>query len=91
MVFQIVTFVELHVERGGHMSNILYCYLAGPIAGCNRAEANDWRAFVSERLPPGIVGGSPLRCEPLIGRGYKLAHDDARFLTPQTISPNKII
>ncbi len=64
----------------------LYIYLAGPIAGCNKSEANDWRKFVCEKLPNGIIGVSPLRCEPLIGKRYKLAYDDPRFGTPKAIA-----
>ena len=40
-------------------------YLAGPIAECDFQEANVWRGDVQKQLPPGIVGISPLRCEPL--------------------------
>ena len=40
----------------------MHIYLAGPIAGCNKSEANDWRAFVCGKFPPGVVGVSPLRC-----------------------------
>ena len=68
------------------MSEQIRVYLAGPIAGCNKSEANDWRAFVCGKLPPGVVGVSPLRCEPLIGRRYKLAYDDPRFGTPKAIA-----
>ena len=64
----------------------LFIYLAGPIAGCNKSEANDWREFVCKKLPAGVKGVSPLRCEPLIGRRYKLSHDDPRFGTPKAIS-----
>ena len=42
-----------------------YIYLAGPIAGLTEVEAIEWRGWVRERLPHGIVGISPLRCEPL--------------------------
>ncbi len=65
----------------------IFVYLAGPIAGCNKGEANDWRAYVSQQLQPsGIVGVSPLRCEPLIGRKYKLSYDDPRFGIPKAIA-----
>ena len=63
-----------------------YIYLAGPIAGCDKGEANDWRNGVCERLVDGIVGISPLRCEPLIGDKYELAYNDKRFGTPMAIS-----
>src|SRR3990167_258093 len=65
---------------------MLYVYLAGPIAGCDKKEANDWRDWVRARLPWGIVGVSPLRCEPLIGKRYKLQYDDPRFGTPKAIA-----
>ena len=42
-----------------------YIYLAGPIAGLTEEEATEWRAEVRENLPHGIIGISPLRCEPL--------------------------
>ena len=42
-----------------------YIYLAGPIAGLNEQEATEWRKGVVDTLPHGIVGISPLRCEPL--------------------------
>ena len=42
-----------------------YIYLAGPIAGCTEEEATGWRDYVVSMLPHGIVGISPLRCEPL--------------------------
>ena len=42
-----------------------YIYLAGPIAGLTDVEATEWRGWVKERLRYGIVGISPLRCEPL--------------------------
>ena len=47
------------------MSNKKFIYLAGPIAGCTQEEANEWREYVRSMLPHGIVGISPLRCEPL--------------------------
>ncbi len=43
---------------------MIFVYLAGPIAGCTVMEAKDWRAYVSRLFLPGIVGVSPLRCEP---------------------------
>ena len=42
-----------------------YVYLAGPIAGCTEEEATEWREYVCTYFPHGIVGISPLRCEPL--------------------------
>ena len=42
-----------------------YIYLAGPIAGCTQEEATEWREYICTFFPHGIVGISPLRCEPL--------------------------
>ena len=43
-----------------------YIYLAGPIAGCTEEEATSWREYVcTVCYPHGIIGISPLRCEPL--------------------------
>lgn len=64
-----------------------YVYLAGPIAGKSKAQANNWRSEISARLRPhGIIGISPLRCEPLVGRKYKLNYDDPRFGTQNAIN-----
>jgi|CXWL01.1.fsa_nt_gi nucleoside 2-deoxyribosyltransferase len=63
-----------------------FIYLAGPILGCNRAQANDWRIDVAMKLKEhGIVGISPLRCEPLVGERYGFGNDDPRFGTPEAI------
>lgn len=62
-------------------------YLAGPILDCTAGEANDWRNAVKTRLADhGIVGISPLRCEPLRGERYAVEYADARFGTPRAIS-----
>lgn len=84
------------------MSRILKTvYLAGPIAGCTDGEANDWRRLIIEQLRPyGVIGISPLRCEPLHGKTYASAVDflpdakrervDERFGTARAIaSKNK--
>ena len=62
-------------------------YLAGPIGGCGKKEANDWRNDITTKLAEhNIKGISPLRCEPLIGRKYKkTGYDDICFGTPQAI------
>ena len=66
-------------------------YLAGPIAGCDRGEANDWRAEVSKVLRDhGIRGISPLRCEPLIGDRYGTHFEDPRFGTPRAIASKNL-
>ena len=59
--------------------------LAGPIAGCNENEANDWRSFVQENLNRNIVGISPLRCEP-ISENHYTSGTDSRFNTPKAIA-----
>ena len=67
-------------------------YLAGPIAGCDRGEANLWRHDVSFRLKDhGIVGISPLRCEPLIGERYGVGYDDPRFGSSRAIASKNFL
>ena len=58
------------------MSNKKFIYLAGPVAGCTVDEANEWREEIRSRLPHGIVGISPLRCEPL-KEGMKYTEEGA--------------
>lgn len=70
-----------------------HVYLAGPILGRTRSEANDWRDSFSFRLRDlGIVGVSPLRCEPLVGEWYgQNEYEDPRFGTARAIaSKNKL-
>lgn len=66
----------------------MYLYLAGPILGCTKGEANDWRGFVTDKLKPyGITCVSPLRCEPLVGEKYQMTYEkDPRFGTARAIS-----
>jgi len=65
-----------------------YVYLAGPIMGCTEGEAKDWRKFVADKIAPyGIVGVSPLRCEPIVGERYNLTYDtDPKFGAPRAIA-----
>lgn len=64
-----------------------FVYLAGPILGCTGPEANDWRHDVDEDLfQHGIVGISPLRCEPLIGDRYGHGTPDPRFGVARAIA-----
>ncbi len=72
-----------------------FVYLAGPIAGTTRSEANDWRKEVQDAFIDGIIGISPLRCEPLIKERYDDAmafaegsgqYQDKRFGTPDAIA-----
>ena len=62
-------------------------YLAGPIAGCNEAQAKNWRASVHVALQGyGMRGMSPLRCEPsTIGDRYQLTYDEELYGTAQAI------
>ncbi|HCA51619.1 MAG TPA: hypothetical protein DEP24_00910 [Mycobacterium sp.] len=78
-----------------------YVYLAGPILGCTKGEANDWRKYVDDRvskrlditMPPEmdcwvrskIRGISPLRCEPIVGEVYTAIYDDPKFGTAKAI------
>lgn len=66
-------------------------YLAGPIMGCTKGEANDWRSYASARLASvGITGISPLRCEPLIGERYGATYNDPRFGVARAIAAKNI-
>lgn len=66
-------------------------YLAGPIGGCDRFEANEWRKFAaSELFGHGIRGISPLRCEPLIGERYSTSYPDPKFGTPRAIASKNL-
>lgn len=66
-----------------------HVYLAGPIVGCNKAEANDWRKSVDLELmresKDRIRGISPLRCEPIVGERYLLNYEDPKFGTARAI------
>ena len=68
-------------------------YLAGPIFGMNAAEANNWREEFRTRLGDiGIIGVSPLRCEPLRGDRYGLGDlTDPRFGTPEAIAAKNFL
>lgn len=62
-------------------------YLAGPVMGCTKGEANDWRIDFAERLAhDDICGVSPLRCEPLIGERYTMEYTDPKFGTARAIA-----
>lgn len=68
------------------MSSKATLYLAGPIQDCTNEEANDWRKEVGNELEPhNIIGVSPLRCEPLVGKRYSAQYADPRFGTPRAI------
>ena len=70
-----------------------HVYLAGPILGRTKSEANDWRDAFSLRLENiGVIGVSPLRCEPLVGEWYgQNEYEDPRFGTARAIaSKNKL-
>lgn len=64
-----------------------YIYLAGPILGCNKSEANDWRMDMCSRFVEyNIVGISPLRCEPIVGERYGTEYADPLFGTARAIA-----
>lgn len=61
-------------------------YLAGPIYGQTVGQANNWRKdFAAKLAEHGIVGISPLRCEPLVGETYDLSYVDPCFGQPKSI------
>lgn len=72
-------------------------YLAGPINGCTKKEANEWRnKFIKRLRKIGIAGVSPLRCEPLKGakryggcetdgKPVNETYSDPRFGVPKAI------
>ncbi len=67
-------------------------YLAGPILHCTADEANDWRHAVADDLKAnyGIIGISPLRCEPLLGDTYETDYADPKFGTPKAIASKNV-
>ncbi len=66
-------------------------YLAGPIMGCTKTEANDWRIEFAKQLAfSDIRGVSPLRCEPLIGERYSLGHQCPKFGTAKAIGSKNV-
>jgi nucleoside 2-deoxyribosyltransferase len=66
-------------------------YLAGPIEGCTKGEANDWRIDAINHLACyGIAGISPLRCEPIIGERYNIEHVDPKFGTARAIGSKNV-
>lgn len=67
-------------------------YLAGPVAGCDKGEANDWRHYVDSCLEGSRIRGiSPLRCEPLIGDRYGVSYENPRFGTPRAIASKNML
>jgi nucleoside 2-deoxyribosyltransferase len=66
-------------------------YLAGPIVNCDTAEAHEWRVGVTKRIREhGIIGISPLRCEPPVNGRYDLGYTDDRFGTARAISSKNL-
>lgn len=69
--------------------SIASIYLAGPIMGCDKGEANDWRRYVDDELikktDGRLRGISPLRCEPLVGERYTAVYADPKFGTARAI------
>lgn len=69
-----------------------FVYLAGPITGCTMGEAREWRAEVALELSNfGIIGISPLRCEPIVEDArYGLSYPDPKFGTAQAIGSKNL-
>lgn len=66
-------------------------YLAGPIMGCTKTEAKDWRYDFDRRLADhDIRGVSPLRCEPLVGERYEMQYLDPKFGTNRAIGAKNL-
>lgn len=68
-------------------------YLAGPIGGCNKYEASDWRDYTVDYLfEQRIVGVSPLRCEPIGGERYDFHGNshDPKFGSARAIGSKNI-
>ncbi len=66
-------------------------YLAGPILGCTKTEANDWRIDFARKLAfYNIRGVSPLRCEPLTGARYSLDNQCPKFGTAKAIGAKNV-
>lgn len=68
-------------------------YLAGPIGGLNKGEANNWRDDTIVSLANmGMRGISPLRCEPLIGERYNVTgYLDPKFGTDRAIASKNLL
>jgi nucleoside 2-deoxyribosyltransferase len=68
-------------------------YLAGPIGGTTKGEANNWRDDMICRLADmGMRGISPLRCEPLIGERYNTSgYNDPKFGTDRAIASKNMM
>lgn len=63
----------------------VYIYLAGPVAGKDDTEANEWRNIVTAALAtvsPNIIGVTPLRYEPV-------THPAGRYLKEGEYSLNQ--
>lgn len=66
-------------------------YLAGPITGCDKSEAQDWRDYAINQLALyGILGISPLRCEPIVGKRYGSTYQDPKFGTSRAIGSKNL-
>lgn len=67
-------------------------YLAGPVLGRTKEQANGWRHLVSEALREfGIRAISPLRCEPVeAGSTYGPSYKDERFGSARAIKAKNL-
>jgi len=71
-----------------------FVYLAGPVLGQTKGQANIWRQQVDAALRDctdgQIVGISPLRCEPAIGSVYAANYADPKFGSARAISSKNL-
>lgn len=62
-------------------------YLAGPVLDVETWEAKNWRLWMADRLADhGIIGVSPLRCDPAVEGTYAIDYADSRFGTARAIA-----
>lgn len=59
-------------------------YLAGPITGCSYGGCTDWREYVMNKLPQGLVGLSPMRSKQYLTQETTVADQyDEKVLSSQ--------
>lgn len=70
-----------------------FVYLAGPVLGTTEAQAHHWREDVAGKLSNhGIVGVSPLRCEPIHGERYGPGYpEDEKFGTARAVMNKNLL
>lgn len=69
-----------------------YVYLAGPVTGCTGSEAKDWReAMMTALCDIGLVGVSPIRCEPPVSGRYSPQYADPKYGTARAIASKNLM